>query len=216
MAQYTLEHGQRNLIPTLKTVQWGLGIGGWCADLLNMQKNGMWWARVAQPGFLLMCNIYRSYIGILLQEMWHAPIKENIAISVKYYTVFSLQFCPLPDWGVQSFILLEHWSHLTLAENHWAHCGHTTQLKLLDNVIWKTKPSTTMLHEPKWPLLIYGQKWSLQMYTGFHSMLHYSQSTLWAHYEHRRTIRDYSEPQRERGHKKEHKRALYVEITMTG
>ena len=38
--------------------------------------------------FLLMCNIYRSYIGILLQEMWHAPIKETIAISVKYYTVF--------------------------------------------------------------------------------------------------------------------------------
>ena len=76
MAQYTLEHGQRNLIPTLKTVQWGLGIGGWCADLLN----GMWWARAAQPGFLLMCNIYRSYIGILLQEMWHAPIKETIAI----------------------------------------------------------------------------------------------------------------------------------------
>ena len=75
MAQYTLEHGQRNLIPTLKTVQWGLGIGGWCADLLNMQKNGMWWARAAQPGFLLMFNAelqpvnYILYVRILLQEM---------------------------------------------------------------------------------------------------------------------------------------------------
>ena len=105
MAQYTLEHGQRNLIPTLKTVQWGLGIGGWCADLLNMQKNGMWWARAAQPGFLLMCNIYRSYIGILLQEMWHAPIKETIAISVKYYTVFPFSFahCLIGEFSPSSF-----------------------------------------------------------------------------------------------------------------
>ena len=163
---------------------------GWGVDSLNVQKIGRW-ARAAQPGFLLMFNAelqpvnYILYVRILLQEMWHAyqynaSIKETIAISVKYHTVFPFSFV-----------------HCLIGGTLWAH-----------NTVEVTGKCDN-LYEQKIPLLIYGQKWSLEMYTGFHSMLHYSQSTLWAHYEHRRTIRDYSEPQRERECWREHKKELY-------
>ena len=59
MAHYTLEHGQRNCLSTLKKQLNGsaiLGVGqpyrkdfnqlpphvGWSVDLLNMQQNGLW------------------------------------------------------------------------------------------------------------------------------------------------------------------------------
>ena len=161
---------------------------GWGVDSLNVQKIGRW-ARAAQPGFLLMFNAelqpvnYILYVRILLQEMWHAyqynaSIKETIAISVKYYTVFPFSFV-----------------HCLIGGTLWAHSTVEVTGKC-DN-----------LYEQKIPLLEYGQKWSL--HTGFHSMLNYTPSTRWSHYEHRRTIRDYSEPQRESECWREHKKELY-------
>ena len=88
---------------------------GWGVDSLNVQTIGRW-ARAAQPGFLLMFNAelqpvnYILYVRILLQEMWHAyqynaSIKETIAISVKYYTVFPFSFvhCLIGEFSPSSF-----------------------------------------------------------------------------------------------------------------
>ena len=121
MTHYTLEQYQRNLHPTLKkqfksmgrpTVLIRFGVG-WGVDSLNVQKIGRW-ARAAQPGFLLMFNaeLWSCELYIVCQNLaprnayqYNASIKETIAISVKYYTVFPFSFvhCLIGEFSPSSF-----------------------------------------------------------------------------------------------------------------